>query len=134
MINTLNRIGMSNVWIDQFEHDKNQLLIKPIINKRILKRFHYIFTQGTLANIQNNNKLNFLNSIKDIYDMENDLKINNYDNRNAITKLRTSNHLLAIETGRWNNIPRENRTCTQCGQNKIEDECHFLFDCAKHTN
>ena len=134
MTNTLNRIGMSNIWIDQFEHDQNEQLNKPIINKRILKRFHDVFTQTILANIKNNNKLSFLSSLKDTYNKESYLKINNYENRNAITKLRTSNHLLAIETGRWNNIPRENRICTQCRQNKIEDEYHFLFECPKHTN
>ena len=70
MTNTLNRIGMSNVWIDQFEHDQNQQLNKPIINKSILKRFHDVFTQTILANIKNNNKLNFLSSLKDTYNTE----------------------------------------------------------------
>ena len=71
MTNTLNRIGMTNIWIEQFAHDNNNQLKKPTINKNILKRFHDIFTQNTIANIQNNNKLNFLNSIKDTYSMEN---------------------------------------------------------------
>ena len=131
--NTLNRIGMTNIWIEQFDHDNNKQLIKPTINKSILKRFHVIFTQNTLANIQNNNKLIFLHSLKDTYTMENYLKINDYQNRKAISKLRTSSHRLTIETGRWTNIIRENRICTQCGQNKVEDEYHFLFDCSKHT-
>ena len=44
--------------------------------------------------------------------MENYLKIKDYQNRKAICKLRTSSHLLKIETGRWTNIARENRICT----------------------
>ena len=91
--NTLNRIGITNIWIEQFDHDNNEQLIKPTINKSILKRFHDIFTQNTLANIQNNNKLFFLHSLKDAYTIENYLKINDYQNRNAISKLRTSNQL-----------------------------------------
>ena len=70
MTNTLNKIGMTHIWNEQLAHDNNNQLKKPTINKNILKRFHDIFTQNTLANIQNNNKLSFLNSI-DTYSMEN---------------------------------------------------------------
>ena len=44
MTNTLNRIGMTNIWIEQLAHDNNNQLKKPSINKNILKRFHNIFT------------------------------------------------------------------------------------------
>ena len=54
--------------------------------------------------------------------MENYLKIKNCQNRKAISKLRTSSHLLKIEKGRWTNIARENRICTRCRQNTVEDE------------
>ena len=55
------------------------------------------------------------------------------EEKKAISKLRKGNHRLTIETGRWTNIVRENRICTQCSQNKVEDEYHFIFDCYKHT-
>ena len=55
MTNTLNRIGMTDLWIEQLAHDNNNQLKKPTLNKNILKRFHDIFTQNTSANIQNNN-------------------------------------------------------------------------------
>ena len=42
-------------------------------------------------------------------------------------------HLLKIETGRWTNIARDNRICTQCRQNTVEDDYHFLFDCTMHA-
>ena len=45
-----------------------------------------------------------------------------------MTKCRFSNHRLAVETGRHNDIPRERRLCTFC-TDKIEDEAHFLFEC-----
>ena len=59
MTNTLNRIGMTNIWIEQFAHDNDNQLKLPTINKNILKRFHDIFMQNAPANVQNNNKLNF---------------------------------------------------------------------------
>lgn len=32
----------------------------------------------------------------------------------TIARFRTSNHKLPIETGRWNNVDRENRKCWLC--------------------
>ena len=49
-------------------------------------------------------------------------------NRKWITKFRTSNLPLPIETGRWNNIPREDEKCNFCG-NGIGNEFHILFLC-----
>lgn len=66
--------------------------------------------------------------------MENYLKVNDYENRKAISKLRTSSHHLRIETGRWTNVAREHRICIQCRQNTVEDEYHFLFDCSRHIS
>ena len=36
---------------------------------------------------------------------------------------------LNIETGRFRNQPVEDRLCTLCEFNEIEDECHFRFKC-----
>ena len=99
---------MSNVWRGQIEHDRNKILEKPVITKAILNRFNDVFSQTALAHIQNTNKLSFLKSLKGVYNSEKYLRINNFSNRKAITKLRTSNHTLAIEAGRWTNIEREN--------------------------
>ena len=46
-----------------------------------------------------------------------------------MTKIRTSNHKLPIEKGRYRNLPRENRTCNLCDLDKIGDEFHFLLEC-----
>ena len=62
------------------------------------------------------------------------MKIQKLPNRRALTKLRTSTHKLAIETGRRTQTDRNDRLCTQCTQSKIEDEIHFLFDCPKHSD
>ena len=39
------------------------------------------------------------------------------------------NTKLPIETGRWFNIPRENRICKLCNSSDIGDEFHYLFKC-----
>ena len=57
--------------------------------------------------------------MKNTYNCETYLKINNFEN---------------IETGRWTKIERENLLCKQCTQNEVEDEIHFLFTCQKYTD
>ena len=49
--------------------------------------------------------------------------------RRDFTKLRISNHYLNIERGRWSQIPLDQRICTRCHQNSIDDEYHFLLEC-----
>ena len=50
-----------------------------------------------------------------------------------LIRYRTANHYLPIETGRWNNIPLENRLCTLCEINDIGDEYHYLLVCNVFT-
>jgi hypothetical protein len=40
---------------------------------------------------------------------------------------------LEIETGRYKNIPRENRNC-KLGKDEIDDEYHFLLNCKLNSN
>jgi hypothetical protein len=54
----------------------------------------------------------------------------NFKNRQLIAKFRTSDYCLQIETGRYINIPRQQRLCTTC--NILEDEYHFFLNC--HLN
>ena len=49
-------------------------------------------------------------------------------------KLRISSHKLRTETGRYDNIPRDERLCNLCNCNRIEDETHFLLDCPSFSS
>lgn len=46
-----------------------------------------------------------------------------------MAQLRTGSHWLAVETGRWQRLEREQRVCPHCDVAAIEDEAHMLFDC-----
>ena len=46
-----------------------------------------------------------------------------------IIKYRTGNYRLPIETGRWDDTPLNERKCTVCNKNDIDDEYHYLFSC-----
>jgi hypothetical protein len=45
-----------------------------------------------------------------------------------LCRFRTTNNKLPIETGRWQNIPRENRKCKckLCNRSQIGDEYHTI--------
>ena len=51
--------------------------------------------------------------------------------KTALARSRTS-HNLAIETGRYENISRDQRTCKSSYMNAIEEEYHFLLICPKY--
>ena len=74
-----------------------------------------------------------MKDLKDVHQTEYYLNINNFENRRALTKLRTSSHTLKIETGRWQNIDRKDRLCHHCTGVFIEDEKHVIFDCTIHS-
>ena len=74
-------------------------------------------------------RLLFYKNIKSIFGMEGYLKIQNYQQRRHISKLRCSDHALEIEKGRHRKILRHERICTLCGNGEVEDEEHFLLKC-----
>ena len=54
--------------------------------------------------------------------------------KKALAKFRVGNHDLEIEKGRFVKTARENRVCKLCGNGKIEDEYHVLFECSVYND
>ena len=59
--------------------------------------------------------------------------VKNDNHRKELSRFRLSSHSLEIETGRYNNISRENRKCNLCSQNTVESEYHFLLCCTVYS-
>ena len=59
-----------------------------------------------------------------------------YQLRKVISRIRCSNHSLAIEKGRHKNpkTPRQERLCTICDDQIVEDEEHFLLKCTAYSH
>ena len=51
--------------------------------------------------------------------------------RSLIAKLKCGVLPLALETGRFKNVPRVLRTCKVCDKNLFENEYHHLLHCEK---
>ena len=62
------------------------------------------------------------------------LEHDNPESRKLLAMLRGGTNRLRIETGRWKNIPVEQRTCEIClSCDQVEDEAHFLLDCGVYN-
>ena len=55
-------------------------------------------------------------------------------NNRGLAKISIPCLQLRIETGRHDNIPREERLCNLCNCNRTEDETHFLLDCPSFSS
>ena len=78
-------------------------------------------------------KLDYYCKIKTVFKFEDYLiDISSNELRKNLTCLRLSSHKLAIETGRYSGIERQNRICEHCNNNFVESEYHFLLICPKY--
>ena len=104
--------------------------------KAVVKQVHTALKQDYLnrweTKLINSPKCSTLyKHIKTVFEMEHYLTKLPYNLRIALSRLRTSNHRLPIESGRYrrNYVPREERLCTKCNSGQIGDEYHFLLVC-----
>ena len=116
--------GMLNFYMD------NPALEYPFIFKKLFQRLNDNFHETSFGAIkENSSKLRTYGVFKTEPGLKKYLtEVKNVFIRQHVTKFRLSNHRQAIETGRHDGIPPEERFCSFC-QNEIEDEAHFLFKC-----
>lgn len=82
--------------------------------------------------IPDQTRLEFYRSVKNKFEFENYLNLEDFEKRKTIAKLRCSNHSLEIEKGRHLRIERSGRLCKQCNRGNVETETHFLLECDKY--
>jgi len=119
--------GFSEYWTDQNSLNPN------FVKLSLKQRMHDQFTQRWLSDIENSTKGNLYPCIKPEFRLQPYLLKLIAINRVSICKLRTCNLKLPIETGRWRNIPLDERYCTLCEDQLIGNEFHYLFICKKTT-
>ena len=105
--------------------------VKNIMFKSFLNFWHSVKLNATSSN---RGKLNTYFYLKSHFGKEKYLEINNFKTRQSICKIRISAHSLNIETGRYKNIERSERKCTNCFMGDVEDEQHFIMNCPLYEN
>ena len=79
--------------------------------------------------MQNSSKASNYKLFKEKCEFEEYLDLLNDNERILLCKFRTTNHRFIIETGRWQNIDREDRICNLCNEGLVGDEFHYLLEC-----
>ena len=118
----LDKLGLSYIWRQQFDHEIPYFLIK--------QRIFDSYKQSWYSFINNSNRLEMYSRYKHEFDLENYLDcLENKKFRIALTKFRLSSHDLAVERGRYDDTNRNDRICKFCNGSLIENEYHFLLVC-----
>ena len=100
--------------------------VKSTLRDQYIQKWH--------ANIDSSSKGVTYKTFKTIFCLEKYLLLLQPKQWKPIIKLRTSNHCLPVETGRWNNTERHERNCTLCNDNELGDEYHYIFVCDNFRN
>lgn len=120
----LEECGMSYIWSSQ------TFCSKPWLVKSVKQILCDQFLQKWISDCNTSSKglsynLFMLSNFEFPYYLTSSLSC---ENKIILSKFRSSNHRLPIETGRWQNVPRENRLCHLCF-NDIGDEYHYILSC-----
>ena len=132
MSSNLNENDSQGSWLSRVEAVKSMFGIQlhggmcpdrvtKIVQKSLQSKFE-IFWRDEICKIKlgtdnvSHNKLRFYSQLKACFALE--PYIDNVKNRNQrawLSRLRTSSHNLAVEKGRYNNVPLAARVCVYCG-------------------
>ena len=118
-----NECGFPNIW--ETELFDNVDYLKCVIKQRLEDQF----LQNWNSLVQNSPKAINYKTFKTEFKYEEYLNILEIKDAVLLCRFRTTNNKLPIETGRWQNIPRENRKCILCNRSQIGDEYHYIFEC-----
>ena len=108
MRHLLDSYGMSNLILNILK------VLNGEIHKKGRKNKHKFFQKGdkdcsiqTLLYTYKNQNKNFFSQTKELFEKERHLNLHNFNNRNAITKIRLSCHNFAINTSKWYILQKE---------------------------
>ena len=122
----LYRYGFGHVWLSEGVGQTELFLCE------FKQRIEDISIQNWSSDVNSMPKLSSYKMFKSLLEPELYLNVVPWrKHRNSLSRLRCSNHRLAIERLRSSH-ERQERFCSYCStlnQYKIEDEYHFLFEC-----
>ena len=121
----LNDCGLSYIWLSQGE-GISDIWFKNVIHSILFDQF----VAQWRSDMENSSKCDYYRNYKLKFEPEMYLSIVPKNVYKLILKIRTCNHNLPIEKGRYINIDRRLRLCTVCTQDKLGDEYHYISECS----
>ena len=133
-------LGINN-WSNDIDNilssiniDKNTANMTSIDINEVTERLLLEEEQSWRIEVQNKPKLRSYMTFKSNISVENYVtQCKSKHIRNLIAQFRAGIYPLQIEIGRYRHIPLENRLCSLCCLNKIEDEFHVVCICPKYS-
>ena len=123
----IDHLGYTNIRLNFNRELNNFSALKLRLNDQFVQEWHHI--------INNLPKLSCYRSFKRKFCFEAYLdKIQNQKLLKSFARFRLSSHELEIETGRFSNIPRDERFCKMCNSGYIKTEFHFLLCCPTYND
>ena len=118
----MNSVGLSGLWASQGDVDKSTKTFKENVKRTLKDQFIQEWT------VDVNTKDIFYNYrlYKTTFHRENSILSLPERLLYPALRFRTLNHRLPVQTGRWNNIPRDERLCNKCDTGDIGDEFHYV--------
>lgn len=123
----LQSTGFGEVWFNQCANVNPEFL-----GKAVLRTLQDQFLQSWRHDLENSRKCLTYSRIKLEIGFEAYLELPERL-RFILCKFRLSNHKLIVETGRYTNIPFEERYCNFCNSGQVGDEYHVLLECPALT-
>lgn len=126
--NILRNVEMERLWEAQSITNIDITKIKESIYSKFMQE-----TMTAINDSTQNPKLRTFKTFKEHYKLEQYLcRPDNLNHTLALLRFRISSHNLRIETGRYTRpiTPADQRLCNYCTAQEVEDEMHFLLDCA----
>ena len=119
----LNNAGSSDLWLNQRNVTDRQ--IHKYIKQIYIDQYKQTWSSQLIESEKGRTYSNFKNSLE----LESYFQL--LSNHDALTLLefRTANFKLAVETGRYESVPYEDRTCRLCTDDTAGSEVHYLFEC-----
>ena len=121
---TLDNNGFGYIWVCQGVNI-NYNMFKSEFKNRLVD----VFKQEWKVSVEQCRKCILYKYIKTTFKFEQYLTKIPWSLCKYLVKFRTCNHKLTIETGRYNNIEINQRTCDICNMNLLGDEYHLFYDC-----
>ena len=126
---TLNELGLSGMWLCQFELTVSNEWFKCKVKQGL--RDQYI--QQWILDVDTRDVFYNYRLYKTVFRYEKYLDTLPLNVRYHLIRFRTLNHKLPIQKGRIDNVPHNERLCTKCNLQDIGDEFHYTLICPFFT-
>jgi hypothetical protein len=124
----MKEVGLEEEWQQEEVGDLEGW--KDLVHRKVEEWEKSRWRQG----VASKRKLRTYARLKEELGFEQYLNSPNIKGRRHMTRLRGGSNCLRIERGRWERKAVEERVCLMCNDGRVEDEEHFMLDCALYED